>query len=209
MLDTKKLKGFLMAPSETFKASKGDTLGSAFQYYTILLVIWTILAAIVAALMSHIAFQDALIRLSNTGILGNLMAKSLANFSGFVTTMAVTAVYAFFLIALVGVFISGFLWHVFVLLFGGGNKDIVQSIKTVMYASTPFFLLGWIPYIAIIGIIWYFVLLILGFAEMDDITIGQSVLVVIVPLLLLLILAILGGAVGSALMAGFLGMLPH
>jgi hypothetical protein len=209
MLDTKKLKGFLMAPSETFKASKGDTLGAAFQYYAILLVIWTILAAIVAALMSHIAFQDALIRLSNTGILGGLMAKSLANFSGFVTTMAVTAVYAFFLIALVGVFISGFLWHVFVLLFAGGNKDIVQSIKTVMYASTPFFILGWIPYIAIIGIIWYFVLLILGFAEMDEITIGQSVLVVIVPLILLLILAILGGAVGAALMAGFMGMLPH
>jgi len=209
MLDTKKLKGFLMAPSETFKASKGDTLGAAFQYYTILLVIWTILAAIVAALMSHIAFQDALIRLSNTGILGGLMAKSLANFSGFVTTMAVTAVYVFFLIALVGVFISGFLWHVFVLLFAGGNKDIVQSIKTVMYASTPFFLLGWIPYIAIIGIIWYFVLLILGFAEMDEITIGQSVLVVIVPLVLLLILAILGGAVGAALMAGFQAMLVH
>ena len=209
MLDTKKLKGFLMAPSETFKATKGDTLGSAFQYYAILLVIWTILAAIVAATMSHIAFQDALIRIANTPLIGGMLAKSLANFSGFVTTISIFAVYVLFLVGLIGVFISGFIWHVFVLLFGGGNKDIVQSIKTVMYASTPFFLLGWIPYVAIIGIIWYFALLILGFKETQDITMGQSILVVIVPLILLLILAMLGSAVMAALIAGYTAMLFH
>jgi hypothetical protein len=150
-----------------------------------------------------------MIRLTSTGILGAMLAKSLANFSGFVTTISIFAVYVLFLVALVGVFISGFLWHVFVLLFGGGNRDIVQSIKTVMYASTPFFLLGWIPYVAVIGVIWYFVLLILGFKEMQDITMGEAILVVVVPLVLLLILAMLGSAVMAALIAGFTGMLIH
>ena len=67
MLDMNKVKGFLMAPTETFRASKGDSLGSAFRYYTILLVIWTIIAAIVWLVMGYLAIQDIIIR---SGIMG-------------------------------------------------------------------------------------------------------------------------------------------
>jgi hypothetical protein len=207
MLDTKKLKGFLMAPAETFKATKGDSLGSAFQYYTILLVIWAILAAIVLEIVGYIAFQDALIRIGNSGILGMILAKALANFGAYVATVSLFTVYALFLVSLVGIFIVGFLWHVFVLLFAGGNRDIVPTIKTTMYASTPFFLLGWIPVVAIIGWIWYLVLLILGIKETQDTTMGQAILIVVVPLVLLLILFALGSAVVAALIAGFTGIL--
>jgi len=207
MLDTKKVKGLLMAPTQTFRASKGDSLGHAFRYYTILLVIWAVLAAIVAVTVGVFAFQDMLIRLGSMGILGNLLAKSLADFGGFVATVNLFIVYMIFLVALVGVFIKGFLWHVFVLLFGG-TKDIEQTIKTTMYAMTPVLLLGWIPVIAIIGVIWGLALLILGLTEMQEMEMGKAILVVVVPLVLLLILAILGSAVIAALMAGFMGMLP-
>jgi hypothetical protein len=206
MLDVQKVKGFLMAPSETFRASKGDSLGSAFRYFTILLVIWAVLAAIVTMVMGYIAFQDALIRLASTGILGTLMARALANFSGFISTVSLFVVYAMFLMALVGVFISGFLWHIFVLLFGG-KKDIEQTIKTLMYAATPTLLLGWIPVVAIIGYIWTLALMILGLPETQEMTIGEAVLVVVVPLILLLIFVILGSAVGAALISGITGML--
>jgi len=207
MLDTKKVKGLLMAPTQTFRASKGDSLGHAFRYYTILLVIWAVLAAIVAMTMGVFAFNDAMIRLGNMGILGNLLAKSLADFGGFIATVNLFIVYVIFLVALVGVFIKGFLWHVFVVLFGG-MKDIEQTIKTTMYAMTPVLLLGWIPVIAIIGVIWGLALLILGLTEMQEMEMGKAILVVVVPLVLLLILAILGSAVIAALMAGFMGMLP-
>jgi hypothetical protein len=153
------------------------------------------------------AFQDMLIRLGSMGILGNLLAKSLADFGGFVATVNLFIVYMIFLVALVGVFIKGFLWHVFVLLFGG-TKDIEQTIKTTMYAMTPVLLLGWIPVVAIIGVIWGLALLILGLAQTQEMEVGKTVLVVVVPLVLLLILAILGSAVIAALMAGFMGMLP-
>jgi hypothetical protein len=206
MLDVQKVKGFLMAPSETFRASKGDSLGSAFRYFTILLVIWAVLAAIVTMVMGYIAFQDALIRLASTGILGTLMARALANFSGFISTVSLFVVYAMFLMALVGVFISGFLWHIFVLLFGG-KKDIEQTIKTLMYAATPTLLLGWIPVVAIIGYIWTLALMILGLPETQEMTIGEAVLVVVVPLILGLIFVILGSAVGAALISGITGML--
>jgi hypothetical protein len=206
MLDIQKVKGFLMAPTATFRASKGDSLGSAFRYYAILLVIWTVLAAIVTTVMGYIAFQDALIRLASTGILGTLLARALANFSGFISTVSLFVVFTMFLVALVGVFISGFLWHVFVLLFGG-KKDIEQTIKTLMYAATPTLLLGWIPGVAIIGYIWSLALMILGLPETQEMTIGESILVVVVPLVLLLIWVMLGSAVAAALIAGITGML--
>jgi hypothetical protein len=206
MLDVQKVKGFLMAPSETFRASKGDSLGKAFQYFTILLVIWAVLAAIVTTVMGYIAFQDALIRLASTGILGTLLARALANFSGFISTVSLFVVYAMFLMALVGIFIAGFLWHVFVLLFGG-KKDIEQTIKTLMYAATPTLLLGWIPVVAIIGYIWTLALMILGLPETQEMTIGEAVLVVVVPLIMMLIFLMLGSAVAAALISGITGML--
>ncbi|NYT07313.1 MAG: hypothetical protein GKC05_03535, partial [Methanomicrobiales archaeon] len=40
-----KMKSFLMAPTKAFQDSRADTLGEAFRYYFILLVIFTILYA--------------------------------------------------------------------------------------------------------------------------------------------------------------------
>jgi hypothetical protein len=205
MLDINKVKGFLMAPTETFRASKGDSLGGAFRYYTVLLVIWAVLAAIVYATMGYLAFQDAIIRIGSMGFFGNLLAKALADFGAFVATWNLFVVYALFLVSLVGVFFVGFLWHVFALLFGA-KKELRQTIKTVMYASTPFFLLGWIPYVAVIGWIWYLALMVLGLSEMQEMTVGDAAMTVVVPIILVLIGAMMGSAVIATLMGGIVGI---
>ena len=205
MLDVNKVKGFLMAPTATFRASKGDSLGNAFRYYTILLVIWAILAAIVWLVMGYLAFQDAIIRIGNMGIFGSQIAEALSNFGAFVSTFQLFTIYAFFLLSLVGIFFSAFIWHVFALLFGA-EKEFKQTIKTTMYAATPFFLLGWIPYIAVIGIIWYLVLLIIGLSEMQEMTMSEAAMAIVVPILLVLIGAIIWGGVIYTLTTGILGV---
>ena len=194
-----------MAPTATFRASKGDSLGNAFRYYTILLVIWAILAAIVWLVMGYLAFQDAIIRIGNMGIFGSQIAEALSNFGAFVSTFQLFTIYAFFLLSLVGIFFSAFIWHVFALLFGA-KKEFKQTIKTTMYAATPFFLLGWIPYIAVIGIIWYLVLLIIGLSEMQEMTMGEAAMAIVVPILLVLIGAIIWGGVIYTLTTGILGV---
>jgi len=205
MLDVNKVKGFLMAPTATFRASKGDSLGNAFRYYTILLVIWAILAAIVWLVMGYLAFQDAIIRIGNMGIFGSQIAEALSNFGAFVSTFQLFTIYAFFLLSLVGIFFSAFIWHVFALLFGA-KKEFKQTIKTTMYAATPFFLLGWIPYIEVIGIIWYLVLLIIGLSEMQEMTMSEAAMAIVVPILLVLIGAIIWGGVIYTLTTGILGV---
>ncbi len=81
------------------------------------------------------------------------------------------------------------------LLLFGGTKDIEQTIKTVMYASTPFLLLGWIPFIGIFGALWSFILWIIGVKELHEISSGRAAAAVILAALVILIFIILIAAV--------------
>ena len=60
MLDdlVSEVKGFLMAPSETFKKTSGKSLGAAYQYYVALLVIFTVLFGIVVVSMGLATFTS-------------------------------------------------------------------------------------------------------------------------------------------------------
>jgi len=202
-----KVRGFLMAPAESFRRSRGDSVGAAFRYFAVLLVGYTILSAIVAVSLGMYAFNDMIAQLAQTGMVGAALAEALGNMGSFVAAMMLFSVYLFFVIALFGIFLKGLALHVFVLLFGG-EKGPEQTLKTTMYATTPYFLLGWIPYVSIIGAIWYLVLLIIGIRETQEIDTGKAVLVVILPIILILILALLGAVVIAALMQGFLDMIP-
>jgi hypothetical protein len=62
--------------------------------------------------------------------------------------------------------------------------------------------------VSIIGAIWYIVLLIIGIRETQEMDMGKALLVVIVPIVLILFLALLGGIVIAALVQGMLHMLP-
>jgi len=202
-----KVRGFLMAPAESFRRSREDSVGAAFRYFAVLLVGYTILSAIVAVSLGMYAFNDMIAQLAQTGMVGAALAEALGNMGSFVAAMMIFSVYLFFVIALFGIFLKGLALHVFVLLFGG-EKGPEQTLKTTMYATTPYFLLGWIPYVSLIGAIWYLVLLIIGIRETQEIDMGKAVLVVILPIILILILALLGAVVIAALMQGFLDMIP-
>ncbi len=131
-----------------------------------------------------------------------LVMGDVAGISAFITSLNLVFVYLAFLISLFAIFINGFIVHVFVLLFGG-EKGYIQTLKTVMYANTPALILGWIPFINIIGAIWTFVLMILGIRECQEISTGRAVLVMIIPIVLVLILGILIISVLASLMTIF------
>jgi hypothetical protein len=108
---------------------------------------------------------------------------------------------------LLGVFVSGLIIHAFVLLMGG-TKGARQTIKTTMYASTPFLLLGWIPIVSSIAYIWSLVLLVIGIKENHQMETGNAVLVVIIPIVLVIILLALWSAVVISFMNAAAALLP-
>jgi hypothetical protein len=200
--------GFLMKPRETFKKSKDRSLGCAFEYYVGLLIIFSILFTIVSIALGVSHFNTVVSQVAMIPFIGNALAGSLSHFSGFVAVWKLFAAYALFLILLFGIFLIGFMYHVFVLLFGG-EKGVVQTVRTTMFAATPALLFGWIPYIWTIGLLWAAIIFIIGISETQEISTGRGVAVIVVPLVLKLIFIGLGAAVIVSFMGALAGILPR
>jgi hypothetical protein len=200
--------GFLMKPRETFKKSKDRSLGCAFEYYVGLLIIFSILFTIVSIALGVAHFNTVVSQVAMIPFIGKALAGSLSHFSGFVAVWKLFAAYALFLILLFGIFLIGFMYHVFVLLFGG-EKGVVQTVRTTMFAATPALLLGWIPYIWTFGLLWAAIIFIIGISETQEISTGRGVAVIVVPLVLKLIFIGLGAAVIVSFMGALAGILPR
>jgi hypothetical protein len=176
MIDTivAKVKGFLLSPVETFRQSKADEPQAVFTYFAILLLLNAILSAIIS-----VAGFDRM-----------------ASFGRMMGTAATPhPVIVFF-----GILIGGFIltlvfaaWlHLWVYILGG-RKGIMQTVNTVLYASTPRLLLGWIPLISAIFVLWTIVLGVLGIRELQELSPGKAiaavVIAIIIPLILVIIIA--------------------
>ena len=172
---TGKVKGFFLKPSATFRATRTESLSIAFQYYVILSIIYSVLVFIVFA-VTFTAFP---------GVISGLLPP------GFGIELSLYLAFLLFVIHLYGVFLSGLAYHVFVILFGG-KEGVVQTIKTVMYASTPDLLLGWIPIVSAAGAVWTLILIIIGIRENQEMPLGRSFWVAVIPVVLYLISAFLG-----------------
>ncbi|MCW7080940.1 MAG: YIP1 family protein [Candidatus Methanospirare jalkutatii] len=176
-----KIKGFLFSPSETFDASKGDTLGDAFKYYIILLLIPALLSAVIAA----VAFSLL------AGFFGRMLPFMSASLA-FAGVGAAVVVFLYVLIAgAIGVLIGGLWLHIWVYLVGG-RKGLTQTFKALMYGATPSLLLGWIPVIGFLASIWALIVEIIGIRQLHEISTGKAVaaviLAIILPLIVLLVI---------------------
>lgn len=203
----KNVHGFLMSPAGAFKQAGTKTLGAAYQYYAMLLVIFTILYGIVTLAVGAFMFNGYVQQLSMVPLIGKLLSAQLAKFGAFVMVAQLFYVYMVFLLLLFGIFLVGFLLHAFVILMDG-KKGVNDTLKTTMYAATPGLLLGWIPFICIIGWVWSFVLLILGFRDNNGLSFEKAIMVAVIPVVLWLVMLALGIGVISTFMGALASLLP-
>lgn len=168
-----KVKGFLLSPVETFQQSKNDEPSVVFTYFAALLLFHSILVAIIATI----------------GI------EKIPMYPGMPAGIAVPVIV--FLMALAGGFILTLIFaawiHLWVYLLGG-RKGIMQTFKAIIYGHTPRLLLGWIPFIGFIFMLWSLVLGILGIRELQEISTGKAILAVVIAIIIPLIIIILIGA---------------
>ena len=170
-----KAKGFLLEPSRAFESSKYDSLKEAVKYYAVIAAIYSIFFAMILVIISSVM----------NIILGKYGIQLGSGISELIYTFIMT-----FILMISGAFLWGAVIHVFVYLFGG-RKEIAQTIKAVMYASTPIVLLGWIPALGFIGWIWQFVLQVIGIQQYQEITTGKAIASVVLPITIIYILAII------------------
>lgn len=160
----------MFSPSETFDASMEDSLGDAFKYFIVILTIYAVLSAIRAA----VAFL----------LIGGMFGLGMPFY---VVVPFVVGIIG----GIIGIFIVGPWLHIWVCLFGGRN-GLVQTIKAVIYGETPALLLGWIPIVNYIAMIWSIILGIIGLRQLHGLPTGKAVLAAI-PALIFIAAVIYGG----------------
>ncbi len=101
---------------------------------------------------------------------------------------------------IIGVFIDGLWLHLWVYLVGGRN-GVGQTIKAVMYGATPSYLLGWIPIVNIIALIWALIVGIIGVRQLHALSTGKAVLAVIIAIAIPLIIYV-------AILSAFIATMP-
>jgi hypothetical protein len=176
-----KVKGFLGAPANTFNNVQAEALGSALKYFTIWVVIYTILRMIVFYTLERRVFQ----------MLWDLLGLSDAPLYLYHFDPVIFALLAV-LGAFVSLFITGSWAHLFVWAFGG-RKGYANTIKAFAYGDTPFLLFGWIPFVGMLFWIWALVLNIIGIRQLHEISIGRAVGAVLLSIVALVIIGVLIG----------------
>lgn len=166
-------RGFLLHPKETFRLYKGDAFAEAGDYFLILLGTNSILSALL-----HYHGISTLFR-------NQLTAFLFGHHLGAVSLFAALA--GAFLAGFLLIAITGAMVHVFVLLVGG-RGGIARTYTAIIYASTPWFLLGWIPLVCCIAGMWTIVLAIIGTRELQGLSPVRAGIAVLLPVLIVLVL---------------------
>jgi len=180
-----KVKGFVAAPVNTFNNVEAEALGSAVKYFTIWLVIYTILRTIIFYTLERRVYETLwdLLGLSDA-------APYLYHFDP--VTFALLGVLG----AFGGLFIGGSWTHLFARAFGG-RKGYGNTMKAFAYGYTPVFLFGWLPFVGMLFSIWALVLNIIGIRQLHEISTGRAIGAVLLGVVTLVIIAVLiGGLVG-------------
>jgi len=185
---TEKIKGIMIKPAETFKKVKGEDMRNVLRYWLVLALISSLLSAIVfpfylSSKLSPIGGTEIANKLGKIPVIRDL-------FTGGVSAVKMLALFVLgFIFDFVALFIGGAWFHLWVRLFGG-KKSYRETIKAVVYASTPSLLFGWIPRAGSIFSLWSIVLEVSGFKELQSMSRRGAIAAVIVSEIILVIVAI-------------------
>jgi hypothetical protein len=172
------MKGFFLAPAETFRKVRDTDFGDTFVYFLILVLIYTVFSIpLMLVLLPSSWFS---------GVFAMFGLRTLAGFGiVFIAVMMIVA-------ALVFLFIGSAWLHLWVYVFGG-RKGYRETLKALAFGETPALLLGWIPMLGILAWIWSVVLSVLGVRELHEVPTGRAlgavIVAVVIPLIILALLA--------------------
>jgi hypothetical protein len=182
------LRGFLVNPVESFQKSRVDSFATTFRYYIILVILYSVLSTIIVALIGS--------------------AGTVIGLPGALRAILPAFLFIYFIIFSIVVWLVFGLWvHLWVYILGG-RKGITRTINAVYYGNTPYLLLGWIPFVGFIGIVWSAVLWMFGIREMQEISTGKAVAAVIIPVAILIMIAALIAAYFIATLVGITPLGP-
>lgn len=203
-----KAKSIILKPSETFERLKSDSFEKAFVYFLILLLVYSaVFSVIYGAAFSMIPFKYQQSYSQPGTIMRSAPVTAISPILG--VMIAVIMFIASFAGGIIGVFLMGLWFHLWVYVMGG-RKGVMQTIVANMYSSTPGLLFGWVfpvfmflPLIAgaanpafilismlvlvvyaIALAVWGLILLVKGIRIFHEISTGNAIIAVLIAMLI-------------------------
>jgi hypothetical protein len=164
---------FLIKPSKNFDSIKRYRLGEAFKFMLAVSIVVAVLNGIVGTLTSY--------------YIQPMLGLSLAYPAELMPVMIVTNIIVSYIIIVIFLTIWSLWQHLWAYIFGA-KGGIEQTMKSVFYGTSPFFLLGWIPLVSILSMIWSLVLHGIGIKRLHGIETGKAALAIIIAVLIPLII---------------------
>ena len=175
-----KAKDVLTDPMHFFDKIKEESgVKKAFIYFAILAFFSTLLAYLVNLVMPAYSI----------GIIERLFGTTIPAAAIQIPTVWTTLMY--YVLSLGLAFVVAGLLHLWILIFGG-KADYTKSYQLYVYAYTPTYVLGWIPFLGFFAGVYSLILLILGTEKMHDISRKKAILMYVIPAAIFLILGIIG-----------------
>lgn len=163
---------FLKSPEKSFGSIKGEKLGEAFKFMLVVSVIFAVINGIVAGLMAE--YFSA-----GFGMPGTMLLP----------VVILVSIVGSYIAIIIGLTIWGLWLHLWAYIFGA-KKGLEQTMKSVYYGSSPYYLLGWIPVISIIFGIWALVLHWMGIKNLHGMEGGKAALALIIAIIIPLVIAV-------------------
>jgi len=199
-----RVRKFLQEPSKAFELYKNDTFSEIMKYYLGLVGIYEVFLVLLFTcaytlygmrLIMLLFISEILMAASVYFIIGSLLLMSEFSLSLFgipLIPLGITGIrsdsltYIFIVISvsavsiIVGIFVMGAIIHALVYLLGG-KKGYIQTLKALMYGSTPALIFGWIPIINIIAIVVSLSNQVIGVCQLQGLTTLRAALAILVP----------------------------
>jgi len=186
------IKDLLISPVESFEKLRHSSLRQAYLQYVILLIVYSLLLGIMFVISYQMVLTSYQTQLATIPFIGSVLAMKLDLLKPLLISWSFFLVYLWFLLLMYFIFIKGLFLHAFVFLLGG-EQGLSKTFQVILFAATPYLLLGWIPHLWIIGLIWSAVLWVIGIKIFQELSWERAVATIIVPLLLGVIGILLGG----------------
>jgi len=164
---------FLIKPSKNFDSIKKYKLGEAFKFMLAISIVFAVLNGIIGTLFSN--------------YIRATFGMTIPYSYELLPVMIISNIVSSYILIVV-FFILWSLWqHLWAYVFGA-RKGIEQTIKSVFYGTSPLFLMGWIPVISIIFVIWSLALHVIGIKKLHGMNTARSALAVSIAVIISLIL---------------------
>jgi len=176
-----KAPGFMFSPMEAFKTVKDEDWTESIGYFVNFLIIFAILMAVTITTTLAVIWGvfESFFVLSSVEVLGLVLAPSIILPVEILAIIAISVIIG----GLVGIFIESLWMHIWVYAVGG-RAGVGQTVKAMVYGSTPALLLGWIPIINLIAMIWSPAVSIVGMKKLQEISTGRAVLAYILSVIM-------------------------